>query len=135
MPNTGFRVSYIGGRQHGLIAGVDPNELAPNNTPFGITNEDGDRCDPLEGDCVESPADEARRPFPAGLGDFLASYGNLGKGHSHALQIEVNRRFARGLMFNVSYTLLDQKSSGLDVGNSSLGGALYKQFNPTQDLS
>src|SRR4030095_6099605 len=133
--NTGFRVSYIGGRQHGLIAGFDLNELAPNSTPFGITNADGDRCDPLEGDCEESPADEARRPFPDGLGDFLASYGNRGKGRSHALQIEVNRRFARGLMFNFSYTLLDQKSSGLDVGDSSLGGALYNQFNPTQDLS
>ena len=116
MPNTGFRVSYIGGRQHGLIAGFDLNELAPNTTPFGITNEDGDRCDPLEGDCAESPADEARRPFPNGLGDFLATYGNTGKGRSHALQFEVNRRFARGFMFNVSYTLLDQKSSGVDIG-------------------
>jgi hypothetical protein len=54
MPGTGFRVSYIGGRQHGLIGGFDLNELAPNTTPFGITNEDGGRCDPLEGDCVES---------------------------------------------------------------------------------
>lgn len=135
MPNTGFRVSYIGGRQHGLIAGFDLNEIAPNTTPFGITNEDGDRCDPLEGDCVESPADEARRPFPNGLGDFLATYGNTGKGRSHALQFEINRRFARGFTFNVSYTLLDQKSSGVDVGNSSLGGALYNQFNPTNDLS
>jgi hypothetical protein len=135
MGNTGLRVSYIGARQHGLIGGFDLNEIAPNNTPFGITNEDGDRCDPLEGDCIESAADEARRPFPDGLGDFLATYGNLGKGRSHAFQVEVNRRFARGLMFNFSYTLLDQKSSGLDVGNSSLGGALYNQFNPTQDLS
>jgi hypothetical protein len=84
---------------------------------------------------VESPADEARRPFPDGLGDFLATYGNTGRGRSHALQFEVNRRFARGLMFNASYTLLDQKSSGVDVGNSSLGGALYNQFNPTNDLS
>jgi hypothetical protein len=135
MPNTGFRVSYIGGRQHGLIAGFDLNELPPSNTPFGITNEDGDRCDPLEGDCAESPADEARRPFPDGLGDFLATYGNTAKGRSHALQFELNRRFARGFMFNVSYTLLSQKSSGIDVGNSSLGGALYNQFNPTNDLS
>jgi hypothetical protein len=133
--NTGLRVSYIGARQHGLIGGFDLNELAPNNIPFGITNEDGDRCDPLEGDCVESAADEARRPFPNGLGDFLATYGNTGKGRSHALQIEVNRRFVGGLMFNVSYTLLDQKSSGLDVGDSSLGGALYNQFNPEHDLS
>jgi len=136
MPNTAFRVSYIGGRQHGLIAGFDLNELAPNSTPFGITNEDGDRCDPVDaGDCVESPTDEARRPFPDGLGDFLASYGNRGKGRSHALQLEVQRRFARGLMFNLSYTLLDQKSSGLDVGDSSLGGALYNQFIPNNDLS
>ena len=86
----------------------------------------------IEGDCVESPADEARRPFPDGLGSFLASYGNIGKGRSHALQFEVNRRFARSLMFNVSYTLLDQKSSGLDIGNSSLGGATYNQFNPNR---
>ena len=84
-----------------------------------ITNEDGNRCDPVEGDCVESEADAARRPFPDGLGDFLATYGNTGRGRSHALQFEVNRRFARGFMFNVSYTLLDQKSSGVDVGNST----------------
>jgi hypothetical protein len=136
MPNTGFRVSYVGSRAHGLIAGFDLNELKPSNTPFGITNEDGDPCDPVDaGDCVESPTDEARRPFPDGLGDFLATYGNTAKGHSHALQFEVNRRFARGFMFNVSYTLLDQKSSGVDVGNSSLGGALYNQFNTNTDLS
>jgi hypothetical protein len=136
MGNTGFRVSYIGGRQHGLIGGFDLNELPPNNIPFGITNADGDRCDPVDaGDCEESATDEARRPFPNGLGDFLASYGNIGNGRSNALQIEVNRRFASGFMFNISYTLLDQKSSGLDVGDSSLGGATYNQFNPATDLS
>ena len=133
--NIGVRVSYIGARQHGLIGGFDLNELPPNNTPFGITNDSGDRCDPVDAqDCVESDADIARRPFPA-FGDFLASYGNLGKGHSNALQVEVNRRLARGLMFNMSYTLQDQKSSGLDIGNSSLGGALYNQFTPSTDLS
>jgi hypothetical protein len=135
MANTGLRVSYIGSRLHGLIGGFDLNELAPNNTPFGITNEDGDICNPLDFDCVESPEDEARRPFPDGLGSFLASYGNISNGRSHALQFEVNRRFARSLMFNVSYTLLDQKSNGLDIGNSSLGGATYNQFNPSQDFS
>jgi hypothetical protein len=30
---------------------------------------------------------------------------------------------------------LDQKSSGVDVGDSSLGGALYNQFIPNNDLS
>ncbi|PWT90998.1 MAG: hypothetical protein C5B55_08825 [Blastocatellia bacterium] len=133
--NLALRVSYVGSRQHNLIAGRDLNELPPNNIPFGVHNEDGDLCDPIdEGDCVVSPADAARRPFPK-LGDFLATYGNTGRGHSNALQIEVNRRFARGLTFNASYTLLDQKSSGTDVGNSSLGGTLYNQFAPDVDFS
>ena len=143
MNDLGVRVSYIGSRAHGLIAGFDLNELAPNNTPFGVTDGEGNPCydttpgvitDDL-GNCVESAEDEARRPFPDGLGSFLASYGNVGRGHSHAFQVEVNRRFARGLTFNFSYTLLDQKSSGLDIGNSSLGGALYNQFNTDTDLS
>lgn len=143
MNDMGVRVSYIGARQHGLIGGFDLNELAPSGVPFGITDGEGNPCYDTTpgvittdlGNCVESAEDEARRPFPNGLGDFLASYGNIGRGRSHAFQVEVNRRFARGLTFNVSYTLLDQKSSGLDIGNSSLGGALYNQFNPDQDLS
>ncbi len=140
MNDLGVRVSYIGARQHGLIAGFDLNELPPSNTPFGTTDGEGNSCfnaeDPTDlGLCVETAEDEARRPFPDGLGAFLASYGNIGRGRSHAFQVEVNRRFARGLMFNVSYTLLDQKSSGLDIGNSSLGGAIYNQFNPDNDLS
>ena len=134
MGNIGLRVSYVGSRQHGLIAGRDLNEIPPNNIPFGIRNEDGDLCDPIdEGDCIVSPEDAARRPFPR-LGDFLATYGNTGHGRSHAFQLEINRRFSRGLLFNVSYTLLDQKSSGTDVGNSSLGGTAYNQFNPDVDF-
>jgi len=141
--DLGGRGSYIGARQHGLIGGFDLNELAPSNTPFGITDGEGNPCYDTTpgaittdlGNCVESAEDEARRPFPNGLGDFLASYGNIGRGRSHAFQVEVNRRFARGLTFNVSYTLLDQKSSGLDIGNSSLGGAIYNQFHPDTDLS
>jgi hypothetical protein len=132
--NTSLRVSYVGSRQHGLIAGRDLNELPPNNIPFGIHNDAGDLCSPVdEEDCVVSAEDAARRPFPF-LGDFLATYGNLGHGHSHAFQVELNRRFARGLLFNVSYTLLDQKSSGTDVGNSTLGGTSYNQFNPGVDF-
>jgi hypothetical protein len=135
MGNLALRVSYVGSRQHGLIGGVDLNELPPNNILFGVLNEDGDPCSPVdEEDCVVSPQDAARRPFPL-LGDFLATYGNTGKGHSHALQIEVNRRFARGLTFNASYTLLDQKSNGIDSGNSTLGGTLYNQFIPNTDFS
>ncbi len=133
---TGVRISYVGSRQHGLIGGRDLNEIPPNNIPFGVHNTDtGDLCDPIgEGDCGISPEDAARLPFPR-LGTFLATYGNTGKGRSHALQIEVNRRFARGLTFNASYTLLDQKTNGIDTGNSTLGGTLYDQFTPQTDFS
>lgn len=133
--NTGVRVSYVGSRQHGLIGGRDLNEIPPNDIPFGVHNEDGNLCDPFgEGDCIISPEDAARLPFPR-LGTFLATYGNTGKGRSHALQIEVNRRFVRHLTFNASYTLLDQKTNGIDTGNSTLGGTLYDQFTPQTDFS
>ena len=46
---------------------------------------------------------------------------------------EVNRRFRSGLTFNASYTLLDQKSTAADTGNSSLGGTAYNQFQPESD--
>ncbi|PWT83207.1 MAG: hypothetical protein C5B44_00950 [Acidobacteria bacterium] len=133
--NLALRVSYVGSRQNGLIAGRDLNMIPPNNTPFGILNADGDQCSPVdEEDCVVSPQDAARRPFPL-LGDYLASYGNTGRGHSHAFQVEVNRRFARGLTFSASYTLLSQKTDGIDSGNSTLGGTLYNQFNTNNDFS
>ncbi|MFL6208646.1 MAG: carboxypeptidase regulatory-like domain-containing protein [Pyrinomonadaceae bacterium] len=131
---TGIRVSFLGTRMHGLIGGIDLNELPPSNNPFATRNEDGDPCNPDDGDCVISPADAARRPFPE-LGSFLASYKNFGSGRSRALQVELNRRFAAGFTFNASYTLLDQKGSGFDTGNSSLGGTAYNQFNPGADFA
>jgi len=51
------------------------------------------------------------------------------------MQVEVNRRFSRGFTFNASYTLLDQKGSGFDTANSSLGGTAYNQFHPENDFA
>jgi hypothetical protein len=59
--NTGVRVSYVGSRQHNLIAGRDLNMLPPSDVPFGVHNADGDLCTPGD-DCEESAADSARRP-------------------------------------------------------------------------
>jgi len=128
-----LRVSYLGTRSKGLIAGIDLNMIPPSDTPFGTTNGDGvTPCTPGD-DCTPSPADLARLPFPT-LGDFLATYGNTGRARSHALQLEVNRRFGSSFLLNASYTLLDQKASALDVGDSSLGGANYNQFKPNNDF-
>jgi hypothetical protein len=126
------RFSYLGSSLSGLIAGVDLNGIRPSDNPFGTTTGDGTTpCTPGE-DCDFSAADLARQAFP-GLGDFLLSYGNFGHGRSNAFQAQVERRYSHGLMFNFSYTYLDQKSTGLDTGNSSLGGIAYNAFQPNND--
>ena len=130
---TGVRVSYLGTLMTKLISGVDYNMIQPSDKPFGTSTGDGvTACSPDDGDCTYSPADLKRLPFP-GLGDYLTSFRNFGHGRSNAFQLEVNRRFAGGFTFNVSYTLLDQKSTSPDTGNSSLGGTAYNQFNPNAD--
>lgn len=128
-----LRASYLGTKLSGLISGIDLNLLPPNSTPFGTTTGDGvTPCTPGT-DCNLSPADQARLPFPE-LGSFLITFGNSGRARSHAFQLEVNRRFSGGFSLNTSYTLLDQKSTVPDTGNSSLGGTLYNQFNPENDF-
>ncbi len=133
-PNTSVRVSYLGSTLSGLIAGVDLNAIKPSDTPFGTTIGDGvTACDPIDAqDCDYSPADLARQAFP-GLGDWLMSYGNFGHGRSNAFQAQLEHRYSHGLMLNASYTYLDQKSTGLDTGNSSLGGVAYNPFQPNHD--
>jgi hypothetical protein len=129
------RVSYLGSRLHDLITGRDLNMIAPSDIPFGTTIGDGiTACDPDEGDCDYSPADLARQPF-AGLGDSMASYGNFGHGRSDALQFEVSRRNAAGIIFAASYTVRSQKSTAVDSANSTLGGTAYNQFRPEYDYA
>ena len=130
---TSVRLSYMGSYMSGLIAGTDLNEIKPSDTPFGTTIGDGvTACDPTEGNCDYSAADRARFRFPA-LGDYVTSFGNYGHGKSNAFQMQVDHRFSKGLMFSAAYTYLDQKSTALDTGNSSLGGVAYDPFNPDSD--
>jgi hypothetical protein len=140
---TSVRISYLGTTAHGLIGGVDLNEIAPSNNPWGTAlDSDGDgiadptisACDPDAGNCVPSPADYARLPYP-NLGDFALAFGNYGHSQSNDYQVQFERRYAGGLMFNASYTYADQKSTGIDGGNSSLGGVPYDPFNPETDYT
>ena len=132
-----LRVSYLGTHMDGLIAGKDLDELAPNTTPFGTTQGIGTAtpppfCDPTQGNCAYSTQDLARLPFPL-VGEFLLTYGNFGHANSNSFQTEFTRRYKSGLMLDMSYTYLDQKSSALDTANSSLGGIGYNPFNPNAD--
>jgi hypothetical protein len=134
--DASLRFSYLGSSMSGLIGGVDLNEIAASDVPFATTIGDGvTPCDPVNnGDCDYSPADLARQPLP-GLGDFLASYGNFGHGRSNAFQAQFEQRYSHGLMFSMSYTYLDQKTTSLDLGNSSLGGLAWNPFNPNLDYT
>jgi hypothetical protein len=131
---TSIRLSYLGSTMHGLIAGKDLNEITPSDTPFGTTTGDGvTACDPVDaGNCDFSAADLARYRFPE-LGDFVLSYGNYGHAQSNAFQAQVERRYNHGLLFQATYTFLDQKSTALDTGNSSLGGITYNPYQPDSD--
>lgn len=89
-------------------------------------------CDPINnGDCAYSEADNARLKFPA-LGDYVLGYGNLGYSLTKSFQTQVQRQ-VKGIFFSLAYTYLDQNSSGLDLGNSSLGGAAYNPFQNNSD--
>ena len=130
---TSLRFSYLGSTAHGLIAGKDLNEIKPNDRGWDTTTGDGvTACNVDNADCIPSPADLARLPYPK-LGDYLMSFGNFGHSQSNAFQAQLDRRYNKGLMLSASYTYLDQKSTGLDSGNSSLGGVAYNPFNPEAD--
>ncbi len=133
------RFSYLGSTMHGLIAGKDLNLIAPSDVPFGThtvdedTNEPNGICDPVNnGDCGISNEDFSRYRFPA-LGDFLLSYGNFGHAQTNAFQTTLEHKYAHGFLFSFSYTYLDQKSTALDTGNSSLGGIAYNPITPDSD--
>ena len=139
---SSIRVSYLGSTMHGLIAGKDLNELQPTDTPFGTDFVDpntglfvpGQFCDPTvdTSTCGITPQQFQLYRFPA-LGDFVLSYGNYGHAQSNAFQTQFEHHYAHGLLLNIAYTYLDQKSTALDTGNSSLGGIAYDPFNPNAD--
>jgi hypothetical protein len=129
------RLSYIGAHQTGQIVGVDLDMIAPSNNPFGTTTGDGvTPCDPVNnGDCNYSDADNARIKFPL-LGDFVTGYKNFGHSFTSSFQAQAEHH-SNGITFSLAYTYLDQKSSGLDNGNDSLGGTAYNPFQPDSDYT
>jgi hypothetical protein len=139
---SAIRFSYLGATMHGLIAGKDLNQLTPSDTPFGTNAVDPDTGDTIPGQfcdptvdtssCGITPEQSQLYRFPA-LGDFVLSFGNYGHAQSNAFQTQFEHHYAHGLLLNVAYTYLDQKSTALDTGNSSLGGVAYNSFKPEAD--
>lgn len=127
------RLSYIGSYISGETTGRDLDMIAPSNNLFGVTTGDGVTiCDPANlGNCAYDAADKARLRFPA-LGDYVTAFGNNGHGLSASFQAQVQHQ-ARHLTLSIAYTYLQQKSTGVDTDNDSLGGDAYNQLDPNSD--
>ncbi len=142
---SSVRVSYIGAHGSGQIAGIDLAEIPPNNDPFGTSGDptgttgigDGQTpCDPSGTQanglvCAYSVADMARLKFPK-LGDFILGFRNVGRSNTNSLQTQFQHQETH-LTLSVAYTYQMQNSSGLDIGDATLGGELYNVFNLNSD--
>ena len=130
---SSIRFSYIGAYITGETTGRDLDMIAPSDNLFGVTTGDGVTiCDPANlGNCAYSDADQARLRFPA-LGDYVTAFGNNGHGLTSSFQGEVQRQ-GKHLTLSIAYTYLDQKSTGVDTDNDSLGGDAYNQLDPNSD--
>ena len=140
---SSIRVSYLGAHKSGQILGIDLAILTPNDIPFGTSDDptgltgigDGQTpCDPsgeqANGPAKYSLADLARMPFPL-LGDYILGYRNVGHSNTKAFRPSSSTR--RHTSTSASRGPIDQNSSGMDMGNSSLAGDAYNGINPNSD--
>jgi len=94
---TGFRASYIGTRSVNLLYRRNFNQPPASVTPFNNN----------------------RRPYPQYRNVTLVANG--GNSMYHALQVEAERKLARGVYYQVGWTWAKQLSHGLDSGEQGAG--------------
>ncbi len=98
------RVSYVGSHTYNLIYSPDLNQVQPNTQGYAAL--------------TATPAlRQQNLRFPNFSEVLTRDNGPSSK--YEAMTIELNRRFARGLTFNNSYTLADNKTNALGVAPSS----------------
>jgi hypothetical protein len=114
--DIGLRLSYLGSTMRKLLVSRDYQAIPPSTVTFDNGSVD----------------DNVRRPFPL-YGGYMNMTENTGEGQFHAAQIELQRRFRKGLGVNVAYTFAHSTSNAPDSGNSSLGVLQYDQYNIEAD--
>lgn len=124
MPSTVLMAGYIGSRNLHLAAQRDFNYPVPFTDPstglptFGVFNG------------TNAVVANARRNPAYG---YLQMIDALANSHYHALQASLNRRFANGLQYQITYTF----SKSIDDGSGSYGldggGATYNPTNVRAD--
>ena len=120
--NTVIDVSYVGNQGRHLIQQYDPN-IVPYGARFLPKNQDTTTGTPLP--------DDFFRPVPGynGIGTTITS----GNSNYNALQVAIDRRYAHGVAFGVSYTwskVLGTQSSGWAGGGAIDNGpvATYRPW-------
>jgi hypothetical protein len=114
--DLGLRVSYIGSTMRKLLTDRDYNTVRVNTDPFSF----------------DDPADRARLPFPL-YGSYMDIVENNGRGQLHVGQLELTRRFKKGLALNAAYTLANSNTNAPDSGNSTIGVVVFDPYNPEAD--
>jgi hypothetical protein len=103
----GMRVSYLGTRSVNLLYRRNLNQPVASTVPF---NND-------------------RRPYPQFRNiNFIENGGNS---MYHALQVEAERKFSRGLYYQVGWTWAKQLAHGVDSGE--LGATIQDAYNRSAD--
>ncbi len=114
--DVGLRVSYIGSTMRKLLVDRDYNTVPVNTDPFSF----------------DDPADRARLPFPL-YGSYMDIVENRGHGQLLVGQLELTRRFKKGLALNAAYTLAHSNGNAPDSGNSSIGVVMFDPYDIEKD--
>jgi hypothetical protein len=103
----GTRVSYLGTRSVNLLYRRNLNQPAPSTTPFNNN----------------------RRPFPQYRNISMVENG--ANAIYHALQVEVERKFSRGIYYQAGWTWAKSLADGIDSGE--LGATIQDAYNRAAD--
>jgi len=122
----GVRASYLGSTMRKLLISTMYNYLPARSqadceaagvcrpgTPFDVTNAE---------DFTKLPY------YPYGTWANITE--NRGNGQLHAFQLELKRRWKKGLAFDVAYTYAHSSSNSPDTGDSTIGTYAYNIYSP-----
>ena len=105
--DTSMDVSYVGNVARHLIQGININEV-PYGAHFQPQNQD-----PVTGSALP---EDFYRPYP-GYGG-IGQLGNFGWSNYNSLQVAVNKRYAHGIQFGLSYTWARSMGTGSNDGDT-----------------
>ena len=131
--NTVLQIGYVGSHGYHELLGIDANEAFPVICPAAPcpANYPGNFPAPLAGTPV--PAGTFYVPTSVRANPTLANtwtYFSEADSSYHALQIELNRRLARGLSLRAAYTWSKTIDDGDSVNSTTSGGEPALASNP-----